>query len=55
MHMSVPIGSCGAYGPVITLTTALGISWDRTVYVVHWQSMLYKSYTTLTLRLAAPA
>ena len=26
-----------------------------TVYVVHWQSLLYKSYTTDTHRLAAPA
>ena len=35
--------------------TALGISWDRTIYVVHWQCLLYKSYTTYTPRLAAPA
>ena len=43
MYMSVPIGSCGSCDPVITLTTALGISWDRTVYVVNWQFLLYTS------------
>ena len=36
MYVSVPIGSCGSWHPVVTpnTQTALGISWDRTVYVV---------------------
>ena len=38
-----------------TNQNALGVSWDRTVYVVHRQFLLYKSYTADTHRLAAPA
>ena len=55
MYMSVPIGSCGSCDPVITLKPLWGSLGTELSYVVHWQFLLYKSYTTLTPRLAAPA
>ena len=43
MQMSVAIGPYGSYDPVESPKPLWGISWGRTVYVVHFSSLMYKT------------